>query len=306
MERINYKEIIFDGCSLVFGLFFYAMCFNLFLTPNDLVVSGFSGIAIVMQKLFGWTPSVFLLISNIILLIICFIFLGWSTTKKNIIGSLLYPLMVTLSMPVANFLSSYLVTEDFYLTLLFAICLYGISSGFIYRSGFTAGGSDIIMQIINKYCKVSESKALLFANGFIILSGMLVFGFTKGVYSFIILYCSTYFVDKIMFGISDSKLFYIYTRKTRKIKKVILEEFQTGFTTIPGTGGYSHLIGYDHSSRVELASLLGKFLHSVVSGEAIHLVKVTMLLDDIQRLCTDTSRRTENTYLLFLHHYIIL
>lgn len=161
MEKINYKEIIFDGCSLVFGLFFYAMCFNLFLTPNDLVVSGFSGIAIVMQKLFGWTPSVFLLISNIILLIICFIFLGWRTTKKNIIGSLLYPLMVTLSMPVANFLSSYLVTEDFYLTLLFAICLYGISSGFIYRSGFTAGGSDIIMQIINKYCKVSESKALV-------------------------------------------------------------------------------------------------------------------------------------------------
>lgn len=53
MEKINYKEIIFDGCSLVFGLFFYAMCFNLFLTPNDLVVSGFSGIAIVMQKLFG-------------------------------------------------------------------------------------------------------------------------------------------------------------------------------------------------------------------------------------------------------------
>lgn len=63
-------------------IIFYAMCFNLFLTPNDLVVSGFSGIAIVMQKLFGWTPSVFLLISNIILLIICFIFLGWSTTKK--------------------------------------------------------------------------------------------------------------------------------------------------------------------------------------------------------------------------------
>ena len=122
------------------------------------------------------------------------------------------------SLPMATFLSKYLITEDFYLTLLFALILYGVSSGFIYRSGFTAGGSDIIMQIINKYCKVSESKAMIFANGLIIVSGMFVFGFTKGVYSFIILYCSTFFVDKIMFGISDSKLFYIYTRKTRKIK----------------------------------------------------------------------------------------
>ena len=243
MEKINYKEIIFDGCSLVFGLFFYALCFNLFLTPNDLVVSGFSGVSIVMQKLFGWTPSVFLLIANVILLIICFIFLVWKTTKKNIIGSLLYPLMVTISLPVATFLSKYIVTEDFYLTLLFAVVLYGVSSGFIYRSGFTAGGSDIIMQLINKYCNVSESKALLVANGFIICSGMIVFGFTKAVYSFIILYCSTYFIDKIMFGISDSKLFYIYTRKTRAVKKLIFEEFKTGFTTIPGTGGYSHKNG---------------------------------------------------------------
>lgn len=243
MEKINYKEIIFDGCSLVFGLFFYALCFNLFLTPNDLVVSGFSGVSIVMQKLFGWTSSVFLLIANVILLIICFIFLGWKTTKKNIIGSLLYPLMVTISLPVATFLSKFIVTEDFYLTLLFAVVLYGVSSGFIYRSGFTAGGSDIIMQLINKYCNVSESKALLVANGFIICSGMIVFGFTKAVYSFIILYCSTYFIDKIMFGISDSKLFYIYTRKTRAVKKLIFEEFKTGFTTIPGTGGYSHKNG---------------------------------------------------------------
>lgn len=243
MEKINYKEIIFDGCSLVFGLFFYALCFNLFLTPNDLVVSGFSGVSIVMQKLFGWTPSVFLLIANVILLVICFIFLGWKTTKKNIIGSLLYPLMVTISLPVATFLSKYIVTEDFYLTLLFAVVLYGVSSGFIYRSGFTAGGSDIIMQLINKYCNVSESKALLVANGFIICSGMIVFGFTKAVYSFIILYCSTYFIYKIMFGISDSKLFYIYTRKTRAVKKLIFEEFKTGFTTIPGTGGYSHKNG---------------------------------------------------------------
>ena len=196
-----------------------------------------------MQKLFGWTPSVFLLIANVILLVICFIFLGWKTTKKNIIGSLLYPLMVTISLPVATFLSKYIVTEDFYLTLLFAVVLYGVSSGFIYRSGFTAGGSDIIMQLINKYCNVSESKALLVANGFIICSGMIVFGFTKAVYSFIILYCSTYFIDKIMFGISDSKLFYIYTRKTRAVKKLIFEEFKTGFTTIPGTGGYSHKNG---------------------------------------------------------------
>ena len=66
------------------------------------------------------------------------------------------------------------------------------------------------------------------------------------------------------------------------------------------------LIGDHYSSRMELMRLLGKLLHPVIGGKAIYLVKVTVLLDDIQRLCANTSRRTENTYLLFLHHYIIL
>ena len=52
MKNENYKEIIIDGLTLVLGIFIYAMCFNLFLTPNNLVVSGFSGLAIVFHKYF--------------------------------------------------------------------------------------------------------------------------------------------------------------------------------------------------------------------------------------------------------------
>lgn len=233
------KEIIFQGLFFVIGVFLYALCFNLFLIPNDLVVSGFSGVAIVFQRLFGWDATTFIYITNGVLLVIGFIFLGWKLTKRNIAGSIMYPVMITLSKPVATFLSSYIIGDDFYLVLLFAVLLYGISSGLIYRTGFSTGGSDIIMQILNKYLKISESKAMIWANGLIIVVGMLVFGFNKGVYSFIILICSTYFIDKIMFGLSDSKVFYIYTKKVRKIKKLILDDFQTGFTSIPSRGGYS-------------------------------------------------------------------
>lgn len=238
------KETIFEGLSFVFGVFLYALCFNTFLIPNDLVVSGFSGVAIVTQRLFGWNPQVFIYVTNFILLGVSFIFLNWKTTKKNIIGSIMFPLMITITTPVANFLNDKLIGDDFLIILLFSIILYGISSGLIYRSGFSTGGSDIIMQIINKYIKVGESKAMIVANSLIILLGMIVFGFDKGVYSFIILITSTYFIDKIMFGISDSKVFYIYTKKVRKIKKLILEDFKTGLTIIPSRGGYSKKRGH--------------------------------------------------------------
>lgn len=238
------KETIFEGLSFVFGVFLYALCFNTFLIPNDLVVSGFSGVAIVTQKLFGWNNQMFIYVTNFVLLGLSFIFLNWKTTKKNIVGSIMFPLMITITTPVANFLNDKLIGDDFLIILLFSIILYGVSSGLIYRSGFSTGGSDIIMQIINKYIKVGESKAMIVANSLIILLGMIVFGFDKGVYSFIILITSTYFIDKIMFGISDSKVFYIYTKKVRKIKKLILEDFKTGLTIIPSRGGYSKKRGH--------------------------------------------------------------
>ena len=238
------KETIFEGLSFVFGVFLYALCFNTFLIPNDLVVSGFSGVAIVTQKLFGWNNQMFIYVTNFVLLGLSFIFLNWKTTKKNIVGSIMFPLMITITNPIANFLNDKLIGDDFLIILLFSIILYGISSGLIYRSGFSTGGSDIIMQIINKYIKVGESKAMIVANSLIILLGMIVFGFDKGVYSFIILITSTYFIDKIMFGISDSKVFYIYTKKVRKIKKLILEDFKTGLTIIPSRGGYSKKRGH--------------------------------------------------------------
>lgn len=244
ISNIDTKEAIIEGSFFVIGVFLYALCFNLFLIPNDLVVSGFSGIAIVVQRVFGWNANVFIYITNGILLILGFIFLGWKITKRNIAGSILYPVMITITVPIAIFLDNYIIGDDFYLILLFAIILYGISSGLIYRSGFTTGGSDIIMQILNKYLKISESKSMIFANSAIIIVGMLVFGFNKGVYSFIILICSTYFIDKIMFGLQTSKVFYIYTKKVRKLKKVILNDFQTGFTSIPSRGGYSKRRGF--------------------------------------------------------------
>ena len=66
-DNSDVKEALIEGILFVVGVFLYALCFNLFLIPNDLVVSGFSGVAIVAQKLFGWPASTFIYITNAIL-----------------------------------------------------------------------------------------------------------------------------------------------------------------------------------------------------------------------------------------------
>ena len=244
MEDKSFKSIIIEGISFVFGVFLLALSYNLLLLPNGLAIGGMSGLAIVVESLFGFSSELFIYIANISCLIISFIFLDWIKTKNTIVGSILYPLMITLTLPIANYFKPYFIFEEPLVIALCAALMHGFSNGLIYKCGFTTGGSDVLMQIIHKYFKIPEAKSLCIVNGFVIMACVYTFGLEKGIYALIIVLTSSLVIDRIMYGISDSKTFYIYTKNGRKIKKLILNEFESGFTILPTKGGYSHEFGY--------------------------------------------------------------
>lgn len=223
---------------LLIGVTLLALLYNLFLIPNNLVIGGTSGLAIIFQKLFGLNPSYFIYGASIILLIVSYIFLGKTETANTVIGALLYPVMISATVPLAEFLKEYLTFDSFLIVILIAGLLSGFANGIIYKSGFTTGGSDIIMKLINKYARVPEGKSSLYTNIAVILAGGFIFGFNKMIYAIIILYISSTLVDRILIGISNSKLFFIYTKETEKVKKFILEDLKSGVTLLDTKGGY--------------------------------------------------------------------
>lgn len=236
----DYLSVIFRGLILTFGVFLLALNYNLFLLPNEIVLGGTSGLAIVFHSTLGIDPQMFIYITSGILLVISFIFLGWNKTKNTVIGTLLYPLMITFTAPIANAISEHLIIEEMLLLVLITGVSYGIANGLIYKSGFTTGGSDVIMQLMSKYLKMQEGKANLISSVIIIVIGGIAIGLVQIIYAIIITYISTILIDKILIGISDSKVFYIYTKKSKEIKKLIIEELKMGYTSFPTIGGYSH------------------------------------------------------------------
>lgn len=237
------KELLVTGISFVFGTFCLALCYNLFFVPNDIVVGGMSGLAIVLNKICGINSQVFIYATSILLLVVSFVFLGKDETSRTVIGSLLYPLFVTFTEPISKILVNYFSFQEILVTVVLASLLYGFSNGIIYKFGYTTGGSDVIMRLLCKYFHISEGKSSILFNILIILLGAFTFGVDMGVYAIIILVISSTIVDKIMIGMSDSKKFMIYTRESRKVKNLIEEEFGTGFTIFPTVGGYSHIKG---------------------------------------------------------------
>lgn len=266
------KELVFHHhylkrlIILLFGVTLLSIVYNLFLVPNNLVIGGTSGIAIILQKLFGLNPNIFLYIASIILLIVSFIFLGKEETANTIIGSLLYPVMVSITSPWAEYLKNYITFDSFLIVILVAGLINGFANGIIYKSGFTTGGSDIIMKILNKYARIPEGKSVLYTNIVIILAGGFIFGLNKMIYAIMILYISSALVDRILIGISNSKLFFIYTKKTEKVKNFIINDLKSGVTLFDTVGGFRNQ--------------KGKLLMCVVATRDYYFFKESVLMID--------------------------
>ncbi|CDE38766.1 yitT family protein [Mycoplasma sp. CAG:472] len=242
MSKEDIKTLV-TGVTFVFGIFLLAMCYHLFLLPNEFITGGTNGLAIIFNKLFNIDPTVFLYISRIVLLIISFICLGYKKTLPTVLGSLLYPIMVTITEPIALALLKYINTSQVLISVVITGFLYGASSALIYKSGFTTGGGDVIMELIKKYAKVSTSVANFSYSFIILLMGAFVFGFESFIYSIIILLISNHFIDKITLGVSLSKVFFIYTNKLSEVKKVITEEYDSGVTILQSKQEFLHKKG---------------------------------------------------------------
>jgi uncharacterized membrane-anchored protein YitT (DUF2179 family) len=242
-QDCNEKDVIINGLLFVFGTFCSAICYNLFFLPNNIVVGGVSGLGIVVQQLTGLNSTVFIYVANILLVIACYYTLGKEETHNTLIGSILYPVMISITVPITSYILNNIHMEEFFVIALMAGLLNGFSSGLVYRCGFSLGGSDVLVRMISHYFHIPEGKATFGLSFLIILSGGAVFGVIKVIYALIILYITSIIIDKVMFGLSDSKVFYVFTKKSHLVKRTILREFQSGFTVLPTKGGYSHQNG---------------------------------------------------------------
>ncbi|MBE6148890.1 MAG: YitT family protein [Firmicutes bacterium] len=243
MINTRVEHIVFKGVSFVFGTFLLAMCYNTLLLPNNLVVGGMSGLSIVFQEMFGWNATIFIYLSSIALLIISYIFLGKDVTSNTVIGSLLYPLMISLTTPISNFILERMDVNETIVLVCLAGFFYGLANGIIYKMGFTTGGGDVIMQLVSKYLRISTARANFTYSLIIILLSGYVFGVSALIYAIIILIISNLLIDKIIVGISNSKVFFISTQKLNEVKSVIHDEYDSGFTILPTKSSHFHKRG---------------------------------------------------------------
>lgn len=238
LEKIESKYKVRRYIELVIGVFLIAAAFNVFLLPNDLVFGGVSGLSVIIKEIMPIDPSLFIMVSSLLLLVVSFLVLGKEETKGSIVGSLLFPVFVDLTVNLNNYLQ--LDTGNLLLSVIFGGIIYGFGAGLVFKAGFTTGGTDIINQIISKYAHVSMGNAMLMSDGLIVLLGAFFFGTTKLMYAIIVIYIIGLVTDKVLLGISNSKAFYIITDEDEKVRNYLMNELNHGVTIFNVKGGYTN------------------------------------------------------------------
>ena len=242
LNKLNEKDRFKRYTFLVVGCFLLAFAFNVFFSPYNIVTGGISGIAILLENIFGISESLFIAISYLLLLLLSCLLLGKDTTKYSIIGSILYPLFVYLTKDLGTIIQ--FDVENMLLVSIFGALISGIGSGLTFKYGFSTGGSDIIFQIISKYFKISIGNSMKIFNILIILgSGFFIdnalYAWENVMYAIIAVYIITVLTDKVLLGISNSKSFYVITDHETSIKNFLINELGKGVTVLEGRGGFT-------------------------------------------------------------------
>lgn len=236
LKVVEHAHLLKRYILLIIGVFIYACAYNLFFLKNNLVYGGVTGISIITKNIIN--PTVMISILSLLLLIISYFSLGKKKTFNSLVGTLLLPIFVELTKNIGNYIQ---ISNDnlLLIAIIGGVCV-GISSGIVFKTGFTTGGTDILNQIFAKYFKTSIGNAMMFTDGLIVLTGGFFFGWTRVLYAIIVLYIISIMVDKVVLGTSSTKALYITTSKEQDISDYLMNELNQGITIIEVKGGYSN------------------------------------------------------------------
>ena len=133
---------------LTLCLFMAALNFNLILKPLELVTGGTQGLALLITNIIKIKPAIVILIINVTTLVISYFCLSKSTTYGTFAASFIYPICVKLTSFIAHIS---FVAHHILLSSIIAGIICGLTGGYIYKLGFSAGGVSTINLIVNKY-----------------------------------------------------------------------------------------------------------------------------------------------------------
>ena len=235
-DKIRAKEFrakLAAYVQMVVGCLIGGAAYPLFLVPGKIAPGGLTGVATILNYLFGLPVGMTSLVMNIPLFILGYRAMGRVFVFRSFVATVLFSVAIdAIQLPAA--------TVDPMLGTIFGGLLLGIGLGLIIRGGATTGGTDMIARMVHQRLPfITVGMFLLLIDCVVVLAAAFCIGITEALYALICIFVSSKMIDTVMLGLSSNKACFIITGSWERVTERIFQDLDRGVTHLSARGAYS-------------------------------------------------------------------
>lgn len=230
---------------MVIGCVFYGASTAIFLSPNNIVGGGVSGLSVLLNHIFGnISIGAFIFAINVPIFLIGLKQNGW----KFILRALLTVAVLSLITDAITMLFEKIeknpldvFTSDPLLASIYGGVAQGVGIGCFIKWKVSSGGTELLARVIQRKLSFMSIQAwIAILDAIIVIAGAFKYGIGNVLYALIVIFLSTKLSDVVLMGLNKAKLCYIITDKSDEISEMLIKESSRGITLLHGTGMYTH------------------------------------------------------------------
>ncbi|WP_050636099.1 YitT family protein [Candidatus Stoquefichus sp. SB1] len=223
-------------CVIV-AAFLQAYVIQVFIQPADLLSSGFTGVALLIEKItstylgFSFSTSLGMILLNVPVAMICY----KSISPKFTFFSLLEVFLASFFLRVIHFSP---IFDDVLLNIAFGGFAYGLLTVIALRGNASTGGTDFIaLYVSNKKGRAIWEYVFLFNTVILVIFGFM-FGWEHAGYSILFQFISTRTIDSFYHRYERVTL-QVTTTHAQKVIDAYVQHYRHGISCVDAMGGYS-------------------------------------------------------------------
>ena len=228
-------RIISDLLHETAGSLLIAVAIHNFALAAEFPMTGFSGIAIILNRFFHIPIGISTILLNLPVALLCYRKIGRSFLLKSVRCMIISSFFIDYLAPLFPF-----YTGPRLLAALVTGVLGGIGYAIVYTRGSSTGGADFLIMALKNTNPHLRLGTITFSIdiGIILMGGLLFRDFDGVIYGLLVSYLFAAMIDKVFYGINSGKLAFIVTKHGKEVSNLIEECSNRGSTILQSRGGY--------------------------------------------------------------------
>ena len=242
------QKLVKEYVIITIGTLLIASATYLFMIPSNVVVGSISGLSLILSNFIPIPMSAILLVFNIGLLIVGFIFLGREFGAKTVYAAIMIPTF--LSIWEITFPNNQSLTGDVLIDMISYLLIVGIAQAMLFRINASSGGIDVIAKLMNKYLHVDLGKAMTLSGMCIAVASIVVYDTKSLILGMLATYGNGIILDNYINGFNRRKRVCILSEEHQKVRDFIMNDLKRGVTLYQAVGGFKN------DERIEIVTIL--------------------------------------------------